>query len=120
MTVTIGAVSLTNTSMANRGNYDLQPPEVLGDDGNGDPILAPFWELTWRWEWMTVAEYNTWASTILGGARSAIVTGITLPKKTDMTDKTFTHGRVWQPEAAGSPRHGQLIDVTVRITELEE
>lgn len=117
MTVSIGGINLP-TSLASRGEYLYKIPEVLGDDGNGDPILAPFTELTWRWEWMTVAEYNVWAQTILAGARSARITGITLPK-TDLTDGVFTRGRVWQPESAGSPRHGQIIDVTVRITELE-
>lgn len=117
MSAIVGGTTIL-ASMNDKGDYRLHPQEVLDDDGTGTPILAPFYTMEWTWEELTPAEFSQWATTILGGARSAVITSITLPLD-DLTSHTFARGRVWRPEANASPRMGMIRNVTVRITDLE-
>lgn len=57
-------------SIADRGQYRYEPPEILGENGEADAVTARFARVTWRFPHMTLADYTWWRTTLLGGAAS--------------------------------------------------
>lgn len=57
-------------SIANRGKYHWEPPEILGENGAGTAVVAPYAEVTWKFPYMTASDYAWWVTTLLGGAAS--------------------------------------------------
>lgn len=56
--------------MVHRGRYVWTPPEIVGRNGRGDAIVAPFATVSWKWQWLTLADYTYWVYTVLAGAAS--------------------------------------------------
>lgn len=65
--------------MASRGRYVWRPPDIVGTNGRGAAVTAPFATVTWRWSWLTLADYTWWITTVLaGGASLECTTGTIL------------------------------------------
>lgn len=56
------------TSMANKGALDFPPPEVIGYDGEGQPITAPARAAVWTWQQLATTEADWLLQTFLAGA----------------------------------------------------
>jgi hypothetical protein len=55
--------------MTKKGALTFNPPEALGYDGEGRPILAPTRTATWAWAQLYPSEADWILQTLLGGAR---------------------------------------------------
>ena len=64
-------------SIADRGSYVWQPPEVIAVSGAGAAVTAPYASVTWAWQYMTLADYTWWRTTLLAGAASLACTSNT-------------------------------------------
>lgn len=64
--------------MVNRGQYVWAPPEILGRNGIGEAVVAPFATVTWKWRWLTLDDYTFWVTTALAGAASVRCTSGTI------------------------------------------
>jgi len=63
-------------SIANRGRYLWQPPAIIGRNGRGEAVTAPYASVTWTWPYMTLDDYAFWIEDVLGGAASVDCTAI--------------------------------------------
>lgn len=71
MAMSIGGTTLPS-SIENHGvGYRFYPPEVLHDDGEGNPVSEPYSHLEWTFDIMEPADYDWITITLLGGAPSA-------------------------------------------------
>lgn len=57
-------------SIANRGRYVWQRPEIIGINGQHTAVTAPYARVVWQWSHMTLADYTWWRTTLLAGAAS--------------------------------------------------
>ena len=70
MPMSIGGTTLP-TSIENHGlGYRFQPPEILHDNGEGDPVQEPYAALEWTFDYLEPADYDWITLTLLGGAAS--------------------------------------------------
>lgn len=95
------------------GEYAFDPGEVLGDNGRGASITAPYATLTWRFEFLTPAQMAWWCTTLLGGAASAEFTQCKLFNHLGALT-TYSHCLVRRPTYERF-RDGLLYGVTVVI-----
>jgi hypothetical protein len=104
--------------MASRGRYLWLPPEIIGTNGRGLAITAPFSTLTWQWNLLTLADYNWWITTVLAGAASlSCTTGTILVNHLQQ--------RVAVSCVVMRPTYGRIIsgayeDVELQINRIEE
>ncbi len=57
-------------SIANRGRYMWQRPEIIATNGQGAAVVAPYARVIWQWPHMTLSDYTWWRTTLLAGAAS--------------------------------------------------
>lgn len=76
MTLSIGGVTIP-TSMRDSGEYFFDPGSTIRN-GQGLTITKGLAVVTWRWTFLTQANYLWWCNTLLTGARSKAFGSATL------------------------------------------
>jgi len=74
----LNSISLPDTLENHGEGYRFFPPEILHDNGEGDPVQAPYWSATWKFDFLEPADYDWITVTLLGGASSAHFTEASL------------------------------------------
>lgn len=100
-------------SIANRGRYVWQRPEVIGVNGQGAAVVAPYARVVWQWPYMTLADYTWWRTTLLAGAAS-----LTCSANSQLVDDLQVLQSitcvVFRPDYARI-QNGLYMDVEVRV-----
>lgn len=78
MAMSIGGVSLPSTIEENGSGYRFSPPELLHDNGLGEPVIAYYASLKWTFSLMTPSDYDWITETLLTGLRSKKFASATL------------------------------------------
>lgn len=100
--------------MDERGTYHYEPGAIVGRNGRGAAIAAPFATLTWTWQRLSLTDYTYWRTTILAGAASASFTTNTLLYDDLQVLKTITQCTVYRPTYE-TMQDGDYINVQLVI-----
>lgn len=101
--------------MASRGRYTWQPPAIVGRNGRGAAVTAPYAKVTWAWPYLTLADYEYWITDVLGGAASIDCTAILVDHLQTSYVVTCTVLRPTYSHIAG----GLYRDVELQIDQVE-
>ncbi len=82
--------------MDERGAYKFNPPAILGRNGRGTAIAAPFASIEWKFPFLTVTDMAYWITTLLAGAASAEFTQAKFFNNAG-TLTTYSHCTVLRP-----------------------
>lgn len=105
--------------MASRGRYVPADPPILATNGRNEPVTGGYPSVTWSWDWIDGTDYDFWATTVLGGARSAVLTGTTQLYDTARDLVTYASATVIKPTFERI-ENGIYYNVTVEIKDLIE
>ena len=105
--------------MATRGLYVPHDAPILATNGQGEPVVGGYPWITWGWDWLDADDYDWWCDTLLGGARSAILTGTTQLYDTNRDLVTYASATVTKPTFEAI-QNGIYYNVTVEIKDLIE
>jgi hypothetical protein len=98
--------------MDESGTYHFARP-VIGTNGRGAAILAPYATLTWRWDYLTPTQMNWWINGILLAAASQEYTQAKFFNEVGVLT-TYAHCIVYKPTYARF-QDGLLWEVEVII-----
>jgi hypothetical protein len=119
MPVQINGVAMPGR-MANEGVlYSYQRAPIVGRNGAGRVITAGYPSLSWGWTWLMDTEWTYLVTTILGGARDALLTGTTQLYNEDKVLKTISSCIVHRP-LCETLRYGVYYNVRLMIDQIVE
>ena len=101
------------------GTYHYDPGAIVGKNGRGTAIAAPFATLTWAWEHMSLTEYTYWRTTLLAGAASAAFTANTLLYDDLRVLRTVTQCIVYRPTYERTAAGGYYLNVQLVIDQIK-
>lgn len=105
--------------MASRGRLIPQEAPILATNGRNEPVTGGYPSIKWTWDWLGPDDWDFWATTILAGARSTVVTGTTQLYNTDRDLVTYASATVIKPTFEYI-ENGIYYTVTLEIKDLIE
>lgn len=109
-----GATTVPSDIAGYGDNYQFHRPAKLGEDGEGNAIVAPYASVTWTFDRLTHSQYTWWRTTLLGGNLS--VKFATCELYNDLRALvTYTGGCVVYAPPAAKMTNGLYRDVVIEI-----
>ena len=109
--------NLIPDTIANRGRYTWQPPEIVAINGRGEAVTAAFATVTWQWDYLTLADYTFWIDTVLSEAGSLTCTTGTI--LVDHLQRVVAVNCVLMRPTYSHISGGLYRDVELKITRIE-
>ena len=105
--------------MADRGRLVPADAPILATNGRNEVVTGGYPSIRWTWDWLDADDYDFWATTVLAGARSDVLTGTTQLPNTDRDLTTYASATVIKPTFEYI-ENGIYYNVTVEIKDLIE